>query len=165
MYQIKIGNLTYNLKLKKDQIYLNDNLFEVDLSTISDSRFHAIRDNKSHNIEIIEINKLDKTALVKVNSNIYTIRIKDQYDELLEKMGLNSLNVSTVKDIKAPMPGMVLKILVKENDRVKKGDALLVLEAMKMENLLKSPVDAQIKFVKIKTGDKVEKNEVLLELI
>jgi biotin carboxyl carrier protein len=164
MYQIKIGNHTYNLEQKEDQVFLNDNLFDVDLSTISDSRFHAIRNNKSYNIEIIELNKLDKTALVKVNSNIYTLKIKDQYDELLEKMGLNSLNISSVKDIKAPMPGMVIKILVKENDMVKKGDALLVLEAMKMENLLKSPIDTQIKSVKIKTGDKVEKNEVLLEL-
>jgi biotin carboxyl carrier protein len=61
------------------------------------------------------------------------------------------------------MPGLVLSILVKEGDEVKKGDNLLVLEAMKMENIIKSPADVTIKFIKIKPSDKVEKNQVLIQ--
>ena len=62
------------------------------------------------------------------------------------------------------MPGLVLKVLVNEGQEFKKGDNLLVLEAMKMENILKAPVDGTVKGIKIKAGDKVEKNEVLLLL-
>ena len=61
------------------------------------------------------------------------------------------------------MPGLVLSVLVKEGDEVKKGDNLLVLEAMKMENIIKSPADVTIKSIKIKASDKVEKNQVLIQ--
>jgi biotin carboxyl carrier protein len=62
------------------------------------------------------------------------------------------------------MPGLVLKVLVKDGDVIKKGDNLLVLEAMKMENSIKAPADATIKAVKITAGDKVEKNQVMILL-
>jgi biotin carboxyl carrier protein len=61
------------------------------------------------------------------------------------------------------MPGLVLSVLVKEGDEVKKGDNLFVLEAMKMENIIKSPADVTIKSIKIKASDKVEKNQVLIQ--
>jgi biotin carboxyl carrier protein len=60
------------------------------------------------------------------------------------------------------MPGMVLKILVKEGDTVKKGDGLLVLEAMKMENNIKALGDGVVSKIPIKAGDKVEKNQVMI---
>ena len=60
------------------------------------------------------------------------------------------------------MPGLVLSVLVTEGDEVKKGDNLLVLEAMKMENMIKSPTDGIIKKIEIKQGNKVEKNELLI---
>jgi biotin carboxyl carrier protein len=62
------------------------------------------------------------------------------------------------------MPGLVLKVLVKDGDVIKKGDNILVLEAMKMENSIKAPADATIKSVKIIAGDKVEKNQVMILL-
>jgi biotin carboxyl carrier protein len=62
------------------------------------------------------------------------------------------------------MPGMVLKVLVKEGDLVKKGEGLLVLEAMKMENLIKAPADIKISKINVKSGHTVEKNQVLLVL-
>ena len=61
-----------------------------------------------------------------------------------------------------PMPGMVLNVLVKEGDAVKKGDELLVLEAMKMENNIKAPGDGIVSEISVKSGDKVEKNQILI---
>ena len=78
-------------------------------------------------------------------------------------MGLDNLAVKKVNDVKAPMPGMVLNILVKEGDEVKKGDALIILEAMKMENILKSPSDGHIKKIAINKGVAVEKNQILIQ--
>jgi biotin carboxyl carrier protein len=60
------------------------------------------------------------------------------------------------------MPGLVLDVRVKEGDEVKKGDPLLVLEAMKMENILKSPAHAKIKKINVNKGQAVEKNQVLV---
>jgi biotin carboxyl carrier protein len=76
---------------------------------------------------------------------------------------LDNLATKKVNDIKAPMPGMVLNILVKEGDTVKKGDAILVLEAMKMENILKSPTDGLIKKIAAVKGTAVEKNQLLIQ--
>jgi biotin carboxyl carrier protein len=76
---------------------------------------------------------------------------------------MNNLNSQAAKEIKAPMPGLIFDIKVKEGDEVKKGDAVLILEAMKMENILKSPGDGTVKSIKIKKGQSVEKNQVLIQ--
>jgi biotin carboxyl carrier protein len=76
---------------------------------------------------------------------------------------LNNLNSAKISEIKAPMPGLVLKVFVLEGTAVQKGDNLFVLEAMKMENIIKSPADVVVKAVKIKPGDKVEKGQVLIK--
>lgn len=95
--------------------------------------------------------------MLKVNSVKFSLQLKDKYDELLHTLGLDNLATKKVNEIKAPMPGMVLKVLVNEGDEVKKGDALLVLEAMKMENILKSPTDGIIKKIAAVKGVAVEK--------
>ena len=69
-----------------------------------------------------------------------------------------------VNDIKAPMPGLILEVNVKEGDEVKEGDYLLVLEAMKMENALTAPRDAVIKSISVEKGQTVEKNQLLIEM-
>ena len=61
------------------------------------------------------------------------------------------------------MPGLVLSIMVRVGDSVKKGQGLMVLEAMKMENIIKSPSDGIVKSIYIKKSDAVEKNQVLIK--
>lgn len=162
MYTVTIGNKSYKLEADQEVVKLNDSPFVLDWVKINEKQFHAIKDHRSYNIELVEINKSAKQATIKVNSAFYKISLKDQFDELLKTMGLENLATIVVKDIKAPMPGLVLKVLVNNNDEVKKGDSLMVLEAMKMENLIKSPGDGRIKEIKIQSGDKVEKNQVLV---
>ena len=77
---------------------------------------------------------------------------------------MDTLTSSKVNDLKAPMPGLVLEILVCEGDKINKGDTLVVLEAMKMENALKAVADATVKKISIKKGNTVEKNQVLVHL-
>ena len=60
------------------------------------------------------------------------------------------------------MPGLVLDILVEPGQTIHKGEAVLILEAMKMENIIKSPVDGTIKSIGINKGNAVEKNEILV---
>jgi pyruvate carboxylase subunit B len=65
--------------------------------------------------------------------------------------------------LKAPMPGMVMKVAIEAGQRVEAGAALVVLEAMKMENELRAPAAAVVKGVKVKPGEAVEKGQVLVE--
>jgi biotin carboxyl carrier protein len=120
-------------------------------------------DNKSYNAELISYNENDKTAVIKLNNNRYEVKLKDDADLLLEELGISNKR-QTVQLIKAPMPGLVLKINVKEGDTVNKGDGLLILEAMKMENLIKAQAPGIIKKIHAIQGAKVEKNQPLIEM-
>lgn len=142
---------------------LNDKKVSGNFIKINDYQFHFIYNNNSYNIEVIKINHDDKLIVLKVNSVRYSLSLKDKFDELLKNLGLDNLTAKKVSDVKAPMPGMVLSILVKEGDEVKKGDTLLILEAMKMENSLKAAADGQVKKVVAVKGTAVEKNQVLIQ--
>jgi biotin carboxyl carrier protein len=163
MHQVKV-NGEYNFEVDKnaDGLLLNGNPVKPDIKQLNKSAWHIINNLQSYNAEVISFNPAEKTAEIKVNNTTYTVKAKDQFDILLDKMGLSSLNAARVSEIKAPMPGMVLKVFVTEGMEIKKGDNLFILEAMKMENIIKAPADVVVKTVKIKPGDKVEKGQVLL---
>lgn len=78
-------------------------------------------------------------------------------------MGFDNTKRNKMLEIKAPMPGLVLNVMVEEGQEVNKGDNLLVLEAMKMENIIKSPSSGNVKKIRVNKGDKVEKNEILIQ--
>jgi biotin carboxyl carrier protein len=163
MYQVKInGKYNYEVDKNGDGLLVDGENTVTDIAQISAAQWHIINNLNSYNVEVISFDHSQKTAEIKVNNNTYTVIAKDQFDILLDKLGLSSLNAAKVSEIKAPMPGMVLKVFVTEGMEIKKGDNLFVLEAMKMENIIKAPADVIVKTVKIKPGDKVEKGQVLM---
>ena len=163
MYNIKVNNkYDFEVDRKGEKLRVDDNAVNADIKQLNDQLYHIINDNGSYNAEVVSFDREAKTAEIKVNNNIYKVTAKDQFDLLLDKMGLSNLMAARVSDIKAPMPGLVLKVLVEEGAEVKKGENLFVLEAMKMENIIKAPADVTIKTIKIKPGDKVEKGQILI---
>ncbi len=142
---------------------LDGQAVEWDIIEVRDNTFHILKDNKSYNATLISFNAEEKTMVINVNGNDYEISIKDKYDLLLQQLGITAKSASAVQSIKAPMPGLIINVVAKEGDEVKKGDTLLILEAMKMENVLKSPRDGVIKKVKAELKQTVEKNQVLIE--
>ncbi len=141
---------------------IDGNIFNWDVRKVKNNLFHVIKDNKSYNLELLKLNPEEKTVFVKINGLKYKFQLKDKFDDLLHSLGMDNLLVTKVSDLKAPMPGLVLSIDVEIGKEVKKGDALLILEAMKMENVIKSPTDGVIKSIAVKTGQAVEKNQLLL---
>lgn len=161
-----VNNTEYTITEKGD----NPLTFEVDGKTLvldaitpRKNSLHLLYNSVSYNVELIDYRQDDKIAVVKVNNSIYDIKLKDETDDLLERLGIGK-QAHKILQIKAPMPGKVLDIKVKEGDTIAKGDSLLVLEAMKMENVIKAPDEAKIKKVRATVGKAVEKNEVLIEL-
>jgi len=163
MYNIKINNkFDYKVEKKGDKLLINDKNTDADIRQHGPSAYHIIHNMGSYNAEVVSFDGEGKTAEIKVNETIYSVAAKDQFDVLLDKLGLSNLNSAKVSEVKAPMPGLVLKVFVSEGSEVKKGDNLFILEAMKMENIIKSPADVIVKSIKIKPGDKVEKGQVLI---
>lgn len=134
-----------------------------DIIKINEHQFHLIYQNRSYNVEVIKLNREEKGLVLKINAVKYNLTLKDKFDELLHSLGLDAMASKKVNDIKAPMPGMVLNILVSEGAEVKKGEALLVLEAMKMENIIKAPADGVVKRIAAVKGTAVEKNQLLIQ--
>jgi biotin carboxyl carrier protein len=163
MYKLNVnGKYNFEVDKTREGLKINGEAINADIKQISGSQWHIINNLASYNVEVVSFNRSEKTAGIKVGNNIYTITAKDQFDILLDQLGLSNLNAAKVSDIKAPMPGMVLKVFVTEGMEIRKGDNLFILEAMKMENIIKAPADVVVKTVKIKPGDKVEKGQILL---
>lgn len=154
---------TIEIANEKDGILLNNQPFDWDLKKISDKDYHILKDNKSYNVEVVEANYAEKTFRLKIGDNIHTVNLKDRTDLLLEKMGMSSAKSAKLNDLKAPMPGLIYEMKVQVGDEVKKGDILLILVAMKMENAIKAIGDGVVKNIKVKTGETVEKNHIIME--
>ena len=141
---------------------IDENQFNWDVIEIKNGSFHILKNNKSYNVEVVKADYDEKSFLISINGNKYQLQVKDKFDALLKSLGMDNLNANKVNEVKAPMPGLVLDVRVAEGDTVKKGDPILVLEAMKMENIIKSPTDGIIKKINVKKGVAVEKNQVLI---
>ena len=154
---------TQTIDFTPDGPTLNGEAFNWDLVKLSDRTYHIIRNDQSYTAEVLELNRDEKTVRLKINGHIHDVQLKDRFDLLLEKMGIANAAAAKISNLKAPMPGLVVGIQVEPGDTVQKGDSLLILEAMKMENILKAPADATIKAIRSQTGDRVEKGQVLVE--
>jgi len=159
----KVNN-KYNFNLD-DSTSFRDGAKDFDIIEVKQGIFHIIKDNKSYNAEVLKANKEENSFVIRVNGNKYTVRIQNKYDELLKELGIDTTSSKKIKEMKAPMPGLVVDVRVKEGDAVKKGDALVVLQAMKMENILKCPSDVVVKKIHVKKDDVIEKNQILISFL
>lgn len=91
-----------------------------------------------------------------------TLQVLDDQQLLLESMGMSTTVASEERKVEAPMPGKVLSVLVNSGADVKEGEGLLVLEAMKMENVIRAPRDGRIESISAEVGLAVEKGTVLV---
>ena len=157
IFQTKV-NSSYHFSFSKDDIE------NQDLISISENEFHLLLNNQSHKLQVLKRDLLQKTYHVKINSNIYEVKISDDLDILIKDLGLSLGKARLENEIKAPMPGLILEINAKPGQEVKEGESLLVLEAMKMENTITAANDATIKSIAVKNGQSVAKNELLIEL-
>ena len=156
-YKVKVND-TFNFEFSQEEIEA------LDTQKTSGKNYHLLQDNRSFSAEIFKPDFLKRKYDIKINSNIYSVKINNQLDQLIDDMGLSLGSSQQINDIKAPMPGLILEVNVKEGDEVKEGDYLLVLEAMKMENTLTAPRDGVVKSVSVDKSDAVEKNQLLIEM-
>lgn len=161
-FRTELGEIVAELILGDGEATLDNEDFEYSLEVLSDQYFHMLLNGKSYSIFLTPTG--DHTFHVSVNGKGTDILVKSERDILLEDYGLEHGGGEGEKSVRAPMPGLVLTTLVSPGDTVKRGDGLLVLEAMKMENEIRSLADGQVKAVHVQAGDAVGKDAVLIEL-
>ncbi|MCW3091261.1 MAG: biotin carboxyl carrier protein [Ferruginibacter sp.] len=155
-YKVKCNDFIFCFD-KKD-------LASADIVQKSSTVFNCIKENRSVNAEIMESDATSKKFKIEIEGEIFSIEIKDELDQMLEKMGFNKIAGKQIQNIKAPMPGLVLEIDVVDGQQVNAGDKILILEAMKMENSIAIPVDATIKKILVLEGQAVDRGQILVEL-
>ena len=118
--------------------------------------------NQTIQVRCVGIDKTNKTVTLLYNNQKYSAKITEPMDELLKSMGLENALVQKISEVKAPMPGLVLDVLVSPGDTVEVGQKILVLEAMKMENAIKSPTAGVVASINVSKGQAVDKNYILI---
>ena len=141
----------------------SEDVTKLDAIKNTENSYHLLHNNKSYHSEIISSDFNSKSYEVKINNNLYQISILNDLDMLIKDMGFSIGTTKHIDLIKAPMPGLILEINVTQGQKVKENDALLILEAMKMENVLISPREGIIKSIAVKKGDPVDKGALLIE--
>ena len=159
------GNASFLVKVNEFVFNITrEELKSTEIISKSTTEFHVIHHNRSVTGNVHESDMSGKKLRVEVAGEMFEVEIKDQLDQMLEKMGFGIAGGKHIEDIKAPMPGLVVQVSVSEGQEVKEGEPVLVLEAMKMENSIILHGDAKIKKVLVKSGQSVDKGQVLIEL-
>jgi biotin carboxyl carrier protein len=153
------------------QVNIEDNTFELTTEQLkrfdlvqNGENIHVLQNNTAFNVKVIATNFNEKILTLEVNGNKYDVNIEDEYDMLVKKMGLSAFVVQKMTNVKAPMPGLVVEVLVEPGQVVEKGTQLLILEAMKMENVLKAEGEGVVKSIEVAKGAAVDKGQILIEM-
>ena len=150
----KVNTTNQSFELDKNQL-LNLGFNQTGVNT-----YTLIENNKVYTLELLNID--GKNVTISINGRKESYEIKDSLDLLVDQLGLAVTSNEKVDSVIAPMPGLVLKLMVNSGEEVEEGQPLLILEAMKMENVIKSPTAGIIKSIDVEVGAAVEKKKVLI---
>jgi biotin carboxyl carrier protein len=165
LYNVRVDEKDYKLEIVEDQsnlkVRMNGQTFAIDNYIINGGQLNLmLKDNVPYEVLL---SKDSDGYQCWLNSRLTNCQVIDEKAaRFASLMGANAAQKKRAR-LRAPMPGLVVRIEVEAGQEVKRGDGLIVVEAMKMENELKAPYAGKIKSIKILQGQAVEKNQVLLE--
>jgi biotin carboxyl carrier protein len=159
-YDISVSDLEFTITKVNQDLMHNDQMLNFNLEKIRENEWLLFFNNKC--FTVIRVLSADKPYTYAVDGKIVSLSIKNELDHVLERLGMDVNAEAQINEITAPMPGAILEVLVTEGQEVKAGDKLVILEAMKMENIIKSPVDGVISSVQINAGENVEKGHTMI---
>jgi biotin carboxyl carrier protein len=148
--------------LDDKHVSVNGTTYEVDFESVSGQPVYSlIVDGKSHDAYVQES---DDEWQVLLRGRLYPVKVEDEREKRLRAAAGGGVAETGEYHLKAPMPGLVVTINIEEGQEITKGQVLLILESMKMQNELKAPRDGVISRIKVKAGESVEQKQVLLSL-
>lgn len=162
-YQTTVNGIKFDIEITNDgDIFVNGEARQIDFLPLGETLYSLIMDTDSHQVLVNDIDKNDYEVLI--GGRLYPINVMDERALLLSSRR-GGLDVGSGEvSIKSPMPGLIVDIPVSAGDAVVKGQTIIILESMKMQNELKAPRDGIIQRISVAPGESVQQNKVLLTL-
>jgi len=165
-YLVNVHGEEYDIELEyRSEKYIakiGDRELVLEAHRLADSRSLILIDGHSNEVDVWS-NGFNQNRIVSVRGREFKVAVEDYNLAQLRKTAGMTADATIEKRLTASMPGMIVDIKVKPGDAVTAGQPLLVIEAMKMENIIKARTDGTIKSIKAVTGRSVEKDDLLLE--
>jgi biotin carboxyl carrier protein len=162
IYLVNIGGRKFEVTINGDLsvVKIDGRDVEVDYRLLQGGELHSIlTDHVNHEFAL---KRSEDGFEVWHGSKQLHVGISDEKTERFKRLMGDALSSVKTESLKAPMPGLILKIEIEVGQSIKKGDGLIIIEAMKMENELKAHTSGIVKEIKVKSGQPVEKNQVLV---
>ncbi len=163
-YITTVGEQQYSIEIiDSNKIIVNGKPITVDFESISGQPVYSLLvDGKSYEGYMYAS---DDEWEVLLQGRRYNVQVVDEREHRLQQTMGEGAVADNEFHLKAPMPGLVVDVPVEEGQEVAKGDVLVILESMKMQNELKSPRGGKVTRVRVKTGDNVERKQTLLSVV
>ena len=163
-YITTIGEREYSIEIVNSNLVIVDGIpYEVDFASVSGQPVYSLLiDGKSYEGYMYPD---DDDWEVLLQGTMYAVNVEDERERRLRQALGDGPSQSGEFHLKAPMPGLVVTVPIIEGQEIAKGDVLIILESMKMQNELKSPQDGVISRVRVKEGDSVERKQTLLSVV
>jgi len=162
-YITTINEKEYQVEIIDEKhVSINGIVREVDFASVSGQPvFSLLIEGKSYESYV---NESEEGWEVLLHGRFYPALVEDEREKRLRAAGRESNSGSGEFHLKAPMPGLVVAVVVGEGQEVQKGQVLVILESMKMQNELKSPKAGIVSRIKVKAGERVEQKATLLSV-
>jgi len=163
-YITTLGDREYAIEIIDDnRVSVDGVVFEMDFESISGQPVYSLLfDGKSHEAYVYPDEDQWEVLL---NGILYPVLVEDEREKRLRSSYGSQPSSTGEYYLKAPMPGLVISILVRDGTEVAEGDVLVILESMKMQNELKSPKGGTVSRVRVVQGDNVERKQTLMSVI
>lgn len=162
-YITSIENWDFEIEvIDENHLRIGDRLLQVDFESVSGQPvFSLILDGKSYESYVYQG---DEDWQVLLRGRLYQVQVEDEREKRLRAAAGGSIAESGEFHLKAPMPGLVVAVSVNEGQEVEKGQVLVILESMKMQNELKAPRGGRVERIRVKPGESVEQKQTLLSV-
>jgi pyruvate carboxylase subunit B len=161
-FRALVNDRTVDVTLGDSSLTLDGTPVRHSFEPVGEAYFSLLIDGRSVPVVVTPMD--DGRLRVSIDGRTQVVRVQDEQDLLLERFGLEDAADTAEREVRAPMPGLVLRVMVAEGEQVQKGDGLLVLEAMKMENELCAPATGVVQAIHAATDEAVDKDALLIEI-
>lgn len=136
----------------------------ISIVPVDENTLSIIFNNKVYEVSCEAADIHSKSFQVKVNGAFHRVTLQDDLDKLIREMGMKILSKRISDNIISPMPGLLRQVNVQVGDQLEAGHPVLILEAMKMENILKAAGNGIVKEIHVSPGQTVEKGQLLISI-